>query len=149
MECKAPWRSLAARLVRHRRGSCYDLHGYLAAGLYQDSCPNPYRFAATVCRAGTANRMEYEMKPFGKHAHCPTSHEILSYTEGGLRRLSRQAIAQHCALCDFCGAEAEFLTRFRPGDEDHTAAPTPVLVTVLGVELPLGRTYAMERRRAA
>ena len=89
------------------------------------------------------------MKTFGKHAHCPTSQKILSYAEGGLHPLSRQAIAQHCAVCDFCGAEAQLLTRFPPGEDEHTPAPTPVLVSVLGVDLPLRRPYESERRRAA
>ena len=89
------------------------------------------------------------MKSFGKHSNCPTSHKILTYVEGGFRPLARQRIAQHCALCDFCGAEAQLLARFRPVEEDHTPAPTPALITVLGVNLPLARTSVVERRRAA
>ena len=89
------------------------------------------------------------MKSFGKHPNCPTSHEILSYVEGTLRPLIRQRIAQHCALCDFCGAEAQLLAKFRPSEEDHTPAPTPAHITVLGVNLPLRRSWVVEKRRAA
>jgi hypothetical protein len=89
------------------------------------------------------------MKNFGKQSNCPTSQDILSYTEGGLRLLARQRIAQHCALCDFCGAEAQLLSRFKPSEEDHTQAPTPALISVLGVNLPLSKTAAVERPRAA
>ena len=89
------------------------------------------------------------MKTFGKHSNCPTSHKILSYVEGGLRSFARQRIAKHCARCDFCGAEAQLLARFRPVEEDHSPAPTPALITVLGVNLPLARTSVLERRRAA
>ncbi len=89
------------------------------------------------------------MKSFGKHSNCPTSHAILSYVEGGLRPLARQRIARHCALCDFCGAEAQLLAKFRPADEDHTPAPTPALITVLGVGQPLDRTSEVELCRAA
>ena len=89
------------------------------------------------------------MKSFGKHSNCPTSHEILSYVEGGLRPLKRQKIARHCALCDFCGAEAQLLAKYRPSEEDHTPAPTPAVITVLGVNLPFGGTSLVERRCAA
>ena len=89
------------------------------------------------------------MKSFGKQANCPTSEKIFSYIEGGLRPLARQRMARHCTLCDFCGAEAQLLARFRPVEEDHTPAPTPALITVLGVNLPLARRSVIERRRAA
>lgn len=89
------------------------------------------------------------MKSFGKHSNCPTSHKILTYVAGGLKPLARERIAQHCALCDFCGAEAQLLARFRPGEKDHTPAPTPALITVLGVHLPLAKTSVIERQRAA
>lgn len=89
------------------------------------------------------------MQSFGKQSNCPTSHAILAYTEGGLRPLARQRIARHCALCDFCGAEAQLLAKFKPSEEDHTPAPTLALISVLGVNMPLGRTPAVERRRAA
>ena len=87
------------------------------------------------------------MKTFGKHSDCPTSHEVLSYVEGALPPLERQRITQHCAACDFCGAEAQLLTKFRPSEENYTPGPTPAVV--LGVDLPLRRTSAVERRRAA
>jgi hypothetical protein len=89
------------------------------------------------------------MKSFGKQSNCPTSHDILSYTEGGLRSPAMQRIARHCALCDFCGAEAQLVAKFKPSEEDHTPAPMPALISVLGINMPLRRTPAVERRRAA
>ena len=89
------------------------------------------------------------MKIFGKHPNCPESHKILSYVEGSLRPLARQKIAQHCAACDFCGAEAQLFAKFKPSEEHHNPVPTPALVTVLGLNLPLRRTYGEEQRRAA
>ena len=89
------------------------------------------------------------MKTFGKQSNCPTSHEILSYVNGGLRPFARQRIANHCGLCDFCGAEAQLFAKFKPSVEDHTPTPTPALITVLGVNLPLARTPEVLRRRAA
>lgn len=89
------------------------------------------------------------MKTFGKQSNCPTSHEILSYAEHRLRTLAQQRIAKHCVTCDFCGAEAQFLAKVRPAEADHAPVPTPALITVLGVNLPLARTSAGEQRRAA
>jgi anti-sigma factor ChrR (cupin superfamily) len=87
------------------------------------------------------------MKSFGKQSNCPTSHDILSYTEGRLRSLASQRIAQHCALCDFCGAEAQLLAKFKQAEADHTPAPTPALISVLGVNL--APRPGIERPRAA
>jgi len=89
------------------------------------------------------------MKIFGKHSNCPASHKILSYVEGSLRPLARQRIARHCAACDFCGAEAQLFAKFKPSEEDHNPAPTPTLVSVLGINLPLRRTQEVVQRRAA
>ena len=89
------------------------------------------------------------MKSFAKHTNCPASHEILSYVEGSLRPFASQRIAQHCMLCDFCGAEAELFAKFRPSEEHHAPARTPVLITVLGVNLPIRKTAPVERRHAA
>ena len=89
------------------------------------------------------------MKIFAKQTNCPASSEVLSYVENSLRPLAMQKVARHCSLCDFCGAEAQLLSKFRPGEEDHTPAPTPAHITVLGVNLPLARTSVVERRRAA
>ena len=89
------------------------------------------------------------MKTFAKHSNCPASHKILSYVEGSLRPLVRQRIARHCAHCDFCGAEAELFAKFKPSGDNYAPAPTPILVTVLGVKLPLGRPSPAPARRAA
>lgn len=89
------------------------------------------------------------MKTFAKQSNCPTSHQILSYVQGSLRPLAQKRVARHCALCDFCGAEAQLLARYEPSDEACAPAATPALITVLGVQLPVRRTSAVPARRAA
>ncbi len=44
---------------------------------------------------------------FKKQRTCPTAETLL-------RRAQNAAVAEHVAGCDFCGAEAEFLSRFPP-----------------------------------
>jgi hypothetical protein len=89
------------------------------------------------------------MNTFGKQPNCPASHEILAYVEGSLRSLAKQRIARHSMLCDFCGAEVQLFTKYTPSEEDFTPAPTPAFINVLGVDLPVQRAAAVERRRAA
>jgi len=89
------------------------------------------------------------MKSFAKHSNCPASHKILSYVEGSLSPIARQKVARHCALCDFCGAEAQLFAKYQPSEEDHVPARTPVLITVLGVTLPARRPFMVPARRAA
>ncbi len=45
--------------------------------------------------------------PFRKQRTCPTAETIL-------RRAQSSTIAEHVAGCDFCGAEAQLLSRFPP-----------------------------------
>lgn len=89
------------------------------------------------------------MKRFGKQPKCPTSQEILSYLEGSLRPLAGQRVERHSVSCDFCGAELQLLAKYRPTEEDYTPGPTPGLINLLGINLPLGRASAVQRRRAA
>ncbi|HLM57038.1 MAG TPA: hypothetical protein VK422_13045 [Pyrinomonadaceae bacterium] len=44
---------------------------------------------------------------FKKQRTCPTAETLL-------RRAQNAAVARHVAGCDFCGAEAELLSRFPP-----------------------------------
>lgn len=89
------------------------------------------------------------MNSFAKQTNCPASSEILSYVENSLRPLARQKVARHCSLCDFCGAEAQLLSKYRPSEEDHTPARTPLLIAVFGVDLPVRRQVPLPSRRAA
>lgn len=89
------------------------------------------------------------MKSFSKKSGCPTSHQILSYVEGSLRPMSRQKIARHFALCDFCGAEAQFFARYKPSEADGVPVPRPALITLLGIRLPLRNSFTATARRAA
>jgi len=89
------------------------------------------------------------MKRFSKQSGCPASHEILSYVEGSLRPMSRQKIARHCALCDFCGAEAQLFRRHKPSEDDRVAATRPALITLLGIPVRVRNSFMVPARRAA
>ena len=89
------------------------------------------------------------MKSFSKQSGCPASHQILSYVEGSLPSISRQDIARHCALCDFCGAEAQLFARHKPSDDERVPAPQQALITLLGIRFPVRNSYKVPARRAA
>ena len=44
---------------------------------------------------------------FRKLRTCPQSEALMTYCRG-----ARDAVAAHAAACDFCGAEAQLLSRF-------------------------------------
>ena len=46
---------------------------------------------------------------FRKLRTCPQSEALMTYCQG-----ARDAVAAHAAACDFCGAEAQLLSRFPP-----------------------------------
>ena len=46
---------------------------------------------------------------FRKLRTCPQSEALMTYCRG-----ARDAVAAHAAACDFCGAEAQLLSRFPP-----------------------------------
>lgn len=89
------------------------------------------------------------MKSFSKQSGCPASHEILSYVEGSLRPISRQKIARHCAVCDFCGAEAQLFTRHKPSPDERVATGRPALITLLGITVRVRNSFTVPTRRAA
>ena len=57
---------------------------------------------------------------FGKQRTCPPAESIL---------LRGQAVAEHVAACEFCGAEAQFLSRFPP-------SPTKYALPFVAFSLP-------------
>lgn len=73
------------------------------------------------------------MNSFGKQTNCPTSYEILSYVEDSIDLRSRQRVARHAGLCDFCGAELQMLAKYTPAEEDYTPVPRPALISLLGI----------------
>ena len=46
---------------------------------------------------------------FRKLRTCPQTEALMTYCRG-----ARDAVAAHAAACDFCGAEAQLLSRFPP-----------------------------------
>jgi len=51
---------------------------------------------------------------FRKLRTCPQSEALSLYCQGGTTTVRRASIAAHVAACDFCGAEAQLLSRFPP-----------------------------------
>lgn len=76
---------------------------------------------------------------FCKQATCPSSEALLSYQSEtlGLDRQARMAL--HLAICDFCGAELQFLTEHPPiAEEDCALSDIPLSLRHLAEAL-LGR----------
>lgn len=51
---------------------------------------------------------------FRKLRTCPQSEALSLYCQGGTTPVRRASIAAHLSSCDFCGAEAQLLSRFPP-----------------------------------
>ena len=51
---------------------------------------------------------------FRKLRTCPQSEALSLYCQGGTTPARRASIAAHVSACDFCGAEAQLLSRFPP-----------------------------------
>ena len=73
---------------------------------------------------------------FQKTLTCPAAEALLGYARAELAGDSRAAVARHLATCDFCGAEAQLLSRFAPpASAPLTAAPLPGHLRRLAEEL--------------
>jgi anti-sigma factor RsiW len=65
---------------------------------------------------------------FQKKLACPTAGALLRYAREALTEERRASVAVHLATCDFCGAEAQLLSRFAPPTTKalpFVAAPLP------------------------
>ncbi|MDQ3804473.1 MAG: hypothetical protein M3416_11650 [Acidobacteriota bacterium] len=64
---------------------------------------------------------------FRKTLTCPTAGALLRYAQESLTEERRASVAVHVAACDFCGAEAQLLSRFAPPAKalPFVAAPLP------------------------
>ena len=51
---------------------------------------------------------------FRKLRTCPQSEALSLYCQGVATAVRRASIAAHLSSCDFCGAEAQLLSRFPP-----------------------------------
>ncbi len=58
------------------------------------------------------------VETFGKGRGCPSASELLLFQATGSSLQSWQQIFSHLVICDFCAAEAHFLS-------SHTAPPAP------------------------
>ena len=56
----------------------------------------------------------YSTAGFRKLRTCPQSEALMTYCQGACDAAPRDAMAAHAAACDFCGAEAQLLSRFPP-----------------------------------
>ena len=63
---------------------------------------------------------------FQKSVSCPAAEALARYARGGFTGARRAAIARHLAACDFCGAEAQLLSRFAPPASVLPVAASPV-----------------------
>ena len=73
---------------------------------------------------------------FQKTLTCPAAEALVAYARTGLAGEGRAAVALHLATCDFCGAEAQLLSRFAaPASALPVAAPLPTHLRRLAEEL--------------
>lgn len=64
---------------------------------------------------------------FQKTQTCPAAEALALYSREDLTGEARAVVAAHVAACDFCGAEAQLLSRFAPRTKitHRPAAPLP------------------------
>lgn len=73
---------------------------------------------------------------FQKSLTCPAAEALSRYARGGFTAERRSAIGRHVAACDFCGAEAQLLSRpLPPASTLPAAAPLPGHLRRLAEEL--------------
>ena len=74
---------------------------------------------------------------FQKTLTCPAAGVLLRYARGALKGARHVSVASHLAACDFCGAEAQLLSRFAPSATalPFAAAPLPGHLRRLAEEL--------------
>jgi hypothetical protein len=62
---------------------------------------------------------------FCKTAECPTSEALHSYSRPLTTPSLPNFIEEHLALCDFCGAELQLLSRYPGEREEYSFAEMP------------------------
>jgi hypothetical protein len=65
------------------------------------------------------------MPVFGKKENCPTSHELLSFSNGEVADGRIRVIRWHLTFCDFCAAELELYIQFPPTDQTVEVSAMP------------------------
>jgi hypothetical protein len=56
---------------------------------------------------------------------CPTSQVLLDYHRSLLIPADQVFVERHLAICDFCSAELQLLTRYRNEAEEYSFAEMP------------------------
>ena len=83
---------------------------------------------------------------FGKKRRCPSSDLLLSYHQYDLSAEQTSRVASHLAICDFCAAELQLLSRYPPAQELCERTPMPGALRALAEALFLkdrSRTEAL------
>jgi hypothetical protein len=84
---------------------------------------------------------------FQKTLICPAAEALLGYERAELAGERRTAVALHVATCDFCGAEAQLLSRFAPpaGALPVAGPPLPTHLRRLAEDLLAQPSYKRAR----
>jgi hypothetical protein len=76
---------------------------------------------------------------FQKQCHCPSSQDLASYQQRSLANWQRSQISAHLAICDFCAAEFQLLSKFPPTEKLNECPPMPEYLRVLAESLLASR----------
>jgi hypothetical protein len=83
---------------------------------------------------------------FQKTLTCPAAEALVCYARAELAGEGRAAVALHLATCDFCGAEAQLLSRYAPpASALPVAAPLPKHLRRLAEDLLSQPSYNRAR----
>jgi hypothetical protein len=83
---------------------------------------------------------------FQKTLTCPAAEALAGYEREDFAGERRAVIALHVATCDFCGAEAQLLSRFAPpASALRVAAPLPIHLRRLAEDLLAQPSYKRAR----
>ena len=88
--------------------------------------------------------MRSSSQKFQKKLTCPEANTILLFLSGELSARNAEPIARHLRKCDFCGAEAELLSRhpFQANSIDSPMIPEPL--RLLAESLLIGRASDLD-----
>jgi len=84
--------------------------------------------------------MNPESCTYAKSRSCPSTYSVMSLLNKGLSAEEEAGILWHLRACDFCGAEAELLSRHPVEIEETTSPLIPEPLRLLAESL-LGRRF--------
>ncbi len=76
-----------------------------------------------------------KVNKFAKSDSCPSTEQLLSFTLADLSMESASEVVSHLEMCDFCGAEAHFLSRHRTSSSPNALAEMPPHLRLLAESL--------------